>query len=59
MLRHKKSAHSDVDSGEDAISDTSVQEDIFGPVPETVSDSSDDEDDDVSITSEDSVDIDP
>jgi hypothetical protein len=56
MLRHKRSAHPDEDSEEDAMSDISVQEDIFGPVDENNYDNSDD---DMSVTSEKSLDIDP
>ena len=56
MLRHKKSAHPDEDLEEDAMSEVSVEEDIFGPVKENSNDSSDEN---MSVTSENSVDIDP
>lgn len=56
MLRHKRSAHSNEDSDEDAMSDVTDQEDIFGSVDENESDNSDD---DMSVTSENSSGIDP
>lgn len=56
MLRHKKSAHPDTDLEEDAMSEVSVQEDIFGPESENSRDSSDEN---MSVTSENPADIDP
>lgn len=58
MLRHKNSAHTDMNSDEDAMSDVSKMGDIFGPINDNESSHSDD-DDGTSITSEESSVIDP
>lgn len=59
MLRHKKSTHSDIDSDEDRMSDISLKEDIFEAIDENDSNQSDEHDDDMSVSSEESLDIDP
>ena len=56
ILRHKRSAHSNEDSDEDAITDVTDQEDVFGPDDENESDNSNGN---MSVTSENSSDCDP
>lgn len=54
----KKIARSDIGSDEDAMSDVSRKEDIFGLMNDNESSHSDDEDN-TSVTSEESLEIDP
>jgi hypothetical protein len=58
MLRHKKSAHLDMDSDQDVMSDVSEKEDIFGSNEDNESSHSD-SDDDTSVSSDEPLEIDP